>query len=108
MIHNLKLLKPTGSRVLIEKPKPEAKTTASGIILDLPDKLVENNHTQQIVEKEIEDEHNVYVGIVLAVGPEVKDIKPQDRVCLGKYSGAEVEKNSRIYIVNVADIVATI
>ena len=102
-----KNLKPTSTRVLIEKPKPQVKTTASGIVLDLGQKLVEKNRSQSLEDKEIEDEHNMYEGIVIAVGPDVKGIKAKDKVYLNKYAGFEVEKDSRIYLVDQKDILAT-
>lgn len=108
MIHNPRLIVPAFTRVLIEKPKALPKVTDSGIILEIENKLVEENRQQVFREKEIEDENNLYAAVILAVGPSVTLFKAGDKVCVGKYAGFEVVKDSYIYLIDQLDIQATL
>ena len=72
--------KPLGERVLVERLEEDTKT-ASGIII--PD------HAK---EKPLE-------GIVKAIGSEVKDVKVNDKVVFGKYSGTEVKLDGKEYLI---------
>jgi co-chaperonin GroES (HSP10) len=108
MTTNPRLLKPTAARLLVEKPKPAPKTTASGIILEVEQKIVEEHRTQEFRDKEIEDEDNLAEMLVIAVGPNVTpSIKPGDKIYIQKYSGFEVEHNSRIYLIGEDHVLAT-
>lgn len=82
--------KPLGERVLVERLE-ENTTTASGIII--PDNAK---------EKPLE-------GIVKAVGSEVKDVKVNDKVVFGKYSGTEVKLDGKEYLIlKLEDILGVI
>ena len=72
--------KPLGERVLVERLEEDIKT-ASGIII--PDNAK---------EKPLE-------GIVKAIGSEVKDVKVNDKVVFGKYSGTEVKLDGKEYLI---------
>ena len=73
-------IKPLGERVLVERLEEDIKT-ASGIII--PDNAK---------EKPLE-------GIVKAIGSEVKDVKVNDKVVFGKYSGTEVKLDGKEYLI---------
>lgn len=72
--------KPLGERVLVERLEEDTKT-ASGIII--PDNAK---------EKPLE-------GIVKAIGSEVKDVKENDKIVFGKYSGTEVKLDGKEYLI---------
>ena len=72
--------KPLGARVLVERLEEDTKT-ASGIII--PDNAK---------EKPLE-------GIVKAIGSEVKEVKVNDKVVFGKYSGTEVKLDGKQYLI---------
>lgn len=107
MIHNPRLLKPTGNKLLVEKPKAAPKVTTSGIILQVEQKLTEENHTQALRELEIEDEDNLAERVVIAVGPGVIAYNAGDIVYIQKYSGFEVTKGSKIYLIGEDHILST-
>ena len=75
---------PLGKRVLIERVE-EAQTTASGIYI--PDSAKEKPSQ----------------GKVLAVSAEVKEIKVNDVVVFGKYSGSELTLDGTTYLVIETD-----
>ena len=78
--------KPLGDRVLVERVE-ETNTTASGIII--PDNAKEKPSE----------------GKVLAVGSDVEDVKENDVVVFGKYSGTELVLDGNEYLVlEVSDI----
>ncbi len=72
--------KPLGDRLLIQRVE-EANTTASGIII--PDNAKEKPSK----------------GKVIAVGSEVEDIKVDDTVVFGKYSGNEIILDGTEYLI---------
>ncbi len=72
--------KPLGERVLVERLEEDTKT-ASGIII--PDNAKEKP----------------LMGIVKAVGSEVKDVKTNDKIVFGKYSGTEVKLDGVEYLI---------
>lgn len=72
--------KPLGERVLVERLEEDTKT-ASGIII--PDNAKEKP----------------LMGIVKAVGNEVKDVNAGDKVVFGKYSGTEVKLDGVEYLI---------
>jgi len=72
--------KPLGDRLLIQRVE-EANTTASGIII--PDNAKEKPSK----------------GKVIAVGSEVEDIKTDDTVVFGKYSGNEITLDGDEYLI---------
>ncbi len=78
--------KPLGDRVLVERVE-ETNTTASGIII--PDNAKEKPSE----------------GKVLAIGSEVEEVKVDDIVVFGKYSGTELVLDGKEYLVlDVSDI----
>ena len=78
--------KPLGDRVLVQRVE-ETNTTASGIII--PDNAKEKPSEARVV----------------AVGSEVEEIKVDDIVVFGKYSGTELTLDSKEYLVlEVSDI----
>ncbi|MDD6055794.1 MAG: co-chaperone GroES [Helicobacter sp.] len=82
--------KPLGERVLVERLEEETKT-ASGIII--PDNAK---------EKPLE-------GVVKAIGNDVKDVKINDKVVFGKYSGTEVKLDGKEYLIlKLEDILGVI
>ena len=82
--------KPLGERVLVERLEEDTKT-ASGIII--PDNAKEKP----------------LMGVVKAIGSEVKDVKVNDKVVFGKYSGTEVKYENEDYIiVRQSDILAIV
>lgn len=101
-------LKPTFARVLVEKLAKEEEVTASGLILSVGLKAVEANHTQSLEKVTVEDEDNAYEGVVISVGPDVTCVQAKDKVLVGKYAGFEVQIDSRIFMVNDTDIIATV
>ena len=72
--------KPLGERLLVERVE-ETNTTASGIII--PDNAKEKPSE----------------GKVLAIGNEVEDVKVDDIVVFGKYSGTEIVLDSKEYLI---------
>ena len=72
--------KPLGERVLVERLEEDTKT-ASGIII--PDNAK---------EKPLE-------GIVKAIGSAAKEVKVNDKVVFGKYSGTEVKLDGKEYLI---------
>ena len=72
--------KPLGERVLVERLVEDTKT-ASGIII--PDNAKEKP----------------LMGVVKAIGSEVKDVKVNDKVVFGKYSGTEVKLEGTEYLI---------
>ena len=72
--------KPLGDRLLVQRIE-EANTTASGIII--PDNAKEKPSK----------------GKVIAVGSEVEDIKVDDTVVFGKYSGNEIILDGTEYLI---------
>ena len=91
--HNI-MLKPLGTRVVVE-PKEAETMTAGGLYI--PDNAKEK--PQQ--------------GVVVTAGPGTKDepmeVKAGDTVLYGKYSGTEVTVDGKKYlIVKQADILATL
>ena len=72
--------RPLDKRVLLERVEEETKTS-SGIII--PDNAK---------EKPLE-------GIVKAIGSEVKEVKVNDKVVFGKYSGTEVKLDGKEYLI---------
>lgn len=86
------MLKPLGTRVVVE-PKEAETMTAGGLYI--PDNAKEK--PQQ--------------GVIVAVGPGAKDepmeVKMGDEVLYGKYSGTEVTVDNKKYlIVKQSDILA--
>ena len=78
--------KPLGDRVLVERVE-ESTTTASGIII--PDNAKEKPSEAK----------------VLAIGNDVEDVKVDDIVVFGKYSGTEITLDSKEYLIlEVSDI----
>ena len=78
--------KPLGDRVLVERVE-ETNTTASGIII--PDNAKEKPSE----------------GKVLAIGSDVEEVKVEDVVVFGKYSGTELVLEGKEYLVlEVSDI----
>lgn len=75
---------PLGKRVLIERQE-ESNTTASGIII--PDTAKEKpSH-----------------GKVVAISSEIENVKVNDTVVFGKYSGSELTVEGSTYLVLEAD-----
>ena len=88
------MLKPLGTRVVVE-PKEAETMTAGGLYI--PDNAKEK--PQQ--------------GVIVAVGPGAKDepmeVKVGDEVLYGKYSGTEVTVDNKKYlIVKQSDILAVL
>ncbi len=72
--------KPLGERVLVERLEEDTKT-ASGIII--PDNAKEKP----------------LMGVIKAIGSEVKEVKVDDKVVFGKYSGTEVKLDGTEYLI---------
>ena len=72
--------KPLGKRILVERLEEDTKTS-SGIII--PDNAKEKP----------------LMGVVKAIGSEVKDVKVNDKVVFGKYSGTEVKLEGAEYLI---------
>ena len=72
--------KPLGKRILVERLEEDTKTS-SGIII--PDNAKEKP----------------LMGVVKAIGSEVKDVKVNDKVVFGKYSGTEVKLEGTEYLI---------
>ncbi|QLK86450.1 co-chaperone GroES [Staphylococcus sp. 17KM0847] len=92
------MLKPLGSRIVIEK-KEQEQTTKSGIVL-----------TDSAKEKSNE-------GEVVAVGPGrllengeriVPEVQVGDRVVFQQYAGTEVKRNDKKYLILEAEDVLAI
>lgn len=67
-------IKPRGKNILIERDAEGSRESENGIIT--PDN--------------VEQEQKAF-GTVMAVGPEVTDVKKGDRVIYGVYSGEQIE-----------------
>lgn len=82
--------KPLGERILVERLEEDTKT-ASGIII--PDNAKEKP----------------LMGVVKAIGSEVKDVKNGDKVVFGKYSGTEVKlENTEYLILKLEDVLGVL
>ena len=66
-------IKPRGKQILVEPDPEESRVSDTGIIIP---------HTTEQEQKAI--------GTVLAVGPEIKDIKRDDRVIYAKFGGEQI------------------
>ncbi|NPA66372.1 MAG: co-chaperone GroES [Epsilonproteobacteria bacterium] len=78
--------KPLGDRLLVERVE-ETNTTASGIII--PDNAKEKPSE----------------GKVLAIGNDVEEVKVDDIVVFGKYSGTDLVLDGKEYLVlEVSDV----
>lgn len=83
-------LTPLGDRIVLEQVESEEKT-ASGIIL--PDSAKEKPSE----------------GKVLAVGKDVKEVKPGDKVLYSKYGPSEVKVDGKeLMIVKEEDVLAVV
>lgn len=71
---------PLHDRVIVEPLEVETKTSGGIIIPDVS------------VEKPM-------IGIVRAVGPETKYLRPSDKVYHGKHAGVEYKENGKTYFV---------
>ena len=81
---------PLGDRLLVKRVE-EATTTASGIII--PDNAKEKPSQ----------------GIVMAIGTDVEEVKVEDKVVFGKYSGSELSVDGVEYLViELSDILGII
>lgn len=77
-------MKPINSNVLIKIQIPDYKTTDSGIILGAIKSVVNDRET---------------TGIVEAVGPEVKTLKPGYKVFFDVVSGIDYEEQGNHYVI---------
>ena len=77
-------MKPINSNVLIKVQIPDYKTTDSGIILGAIKSVVNDRET---------------TGIVEAVGPEVKTLKPSYKVFFDVVSGIDYEEQGNHYVI---------
>lgn len=83
-------IKPLGERVLVKMEQLQEKT-ASGIIIP-----------QTAQEK-------TQIGVVEAIGDEVKNIKVGDKIMHDKYAGTSVKKDGSEYLIlNLKDVLAVI
>ncbi|QOR62318.1 co-chaperone GroES [Sulfurovum sp. ST-21] len=82
--------KPLGDRLLVERVE-EVNTTASGIII--PDNAKEKPSQ----------------GKVLAIGSDVEEVRVDDIVVFGKYSGTELALDDKEYLVlELSDVLGVI
>lgn len=79
-MENIKIA-PLFDKIIIEPPVVE-KVTAGGVILP------------EVVGREKPMEGNV-----LAVGPDVKYVKTNDRVMFSKYAGVEIAEEGKVYLI---------
>lgn len=89
-------IQPRGKNILIEKDKPSSKESEYGIVT--PDS--------------VEEEQKAF-GTVVAVGPDIKDIKKGDRVVYGAYAGEQIQvedkgKKHEYRLVEDQDVIAFI
>ncbi|UXR77806.1 MULTISPECIES: co-chaperone GroES [unclassified Staphylococcus] len=93
------MLKPLGSRIVIEK-KEQEQTTKSGIVLT--DSAKENSNEGEVVA--------VGPGRLLDNGQRVApEVQVGDRVVFQQYAGAEVKRNDKKYLVlDVEEVLAII
>lgn len=93
------MLKPLGSRIVIEK-KEQEKTTKSGIVLT--DSAKENSNEGEVVA--------VGPGRLLDNGQRVApEVQVGDRVVFQQYAGTEVKRNDKKYLVlDVEEVLAII
>lgn len=83
-------IKPLGNRIVV-KPDEFQQTTASGIVIA--------GATDTATD----------TGTVVAVGPEVSDINPDDRILFVKDTGAEIQLDGEKYItMTLEEVVGTI
>lgn len=71
---DIKKIQPRGKHILVKRDEAEGSVSEHGI------------STPDAVEKE----QKAY-GTVVAVGPDIKDVKKGDRVIYGAYAGEELE-----------------
>lgn len=93
------MLKPLGSRIVIEK-KEQEQTTKSGIVLT--DSAKENSNEGEVVA--------VGPGRLLENGQRVApEVQVGDRVVFQQYAGTEVKRNDKKYLVlDVEEVLAII
>lgn len=83
-------IKPLGERVLVKMEQLQEKT-ASGIIIP-----------QTAQEK-------TQIGLVAAIGEEVKNVKVGDKILHDKYAGTSVKMDGEEYLIlNIKDVLAVI
>lgn len=108
---NIKNIKPTGDRLLIERQKQKEVVLESGIVLT-PGLKMENynpsSRVQHLVEKTEEEEPDVQESLVIEVGPDVKGVKKGDYVLTTKYSGADLFKDRMTYLIKENDVLALV
>lgn len=106
------LITPTLDRVLVERIMPEVEVTESGIILSAGNvkhaEYKPNSSGSLLVEKEQEEEENLYEIKVLAVGPTCVGIKAGDKALVNKYAGLDIFKDRSVLLINEKDIVAVL
>lgn len=84
------MIKPLKDNLVI-KPSMEEKKTKSGILLSS------------------EDNKKPQIGIVVSVGPDVKDLNEKDKIIYKDYAGTNVNYNSEeLLIIKEEDILAVI
>lgn len=103
-------IKPTGSRVLVERLVATEIKTEGGIYLtpgltysaDVP------NGIQHIKEVDQASEPDAHQAKVISVGPDTKGVKEGDVVLVGKYAGVDLFKDRVSYIINEHDVLAIV
>ena len=106
----LKNIRPTESRILIERvPEQEYKTEA-GIVLipGLTFEAAPNESIKQIKSVEVEKEPDLYKAEVKACGPDVKVIRVGDFVLVGKYAGMDLFKDRTTIILTEHEVIAIV
>lgn len=108
---NIKNIKPTQDRLLVEREKITEVVTEGGIILTpglKHEKYSPSRSAELVVEKEQEEEDNIYTAKVSEVGPDVKGVKKGDKIWMNKYAGIDIFKDRLSFLIKETDVLAII
>lgn len=103
---NINQIRPTGTRILVERHVPEI-TSASGIVLDAGLVRVGEDSKRGgfIEEKSQEEDDDLFIVKVLAKGG-VSGIAIGSLGLLPKYRGIDINKDRKYFLVDWTDLVA--
>lgn len=108
---NITNIKPTQDRLLVEREKPAEVVTGGGIILTPGLKHKEyspQRSTELVVEKDQEEEDNIYTAKVTEIGPDCKGVKKGDKIWMNKYAGIDLFKDRLTFLIKETDVLAII
>ena len=105
---DIKKIKPTLDRILVERLKEE-NVTKSGLLIDAASAGVKIGETGNLEETEHDEAaaEPAFKALVITVGPDTKTVKKGDIVVVSKFSGLALEtKFPRYLLIRELDVLA--